>query len=92
MSKGNLFIRINYSLKDEKIKEKCKKAYIRKSQNLNREKYLIGGGYLNKSKGSFMFQAKNLKEANSIVKNNILSKDRVYKYELTILDKKIPNS
>ncbi|MCY6355186.1 hypothetical protein [Clostridium sp. ZS2-4] len=87
---GNFFVRINYSIEKSNSDEKCTRAYIRKVTNEKKEKYLIGGGYFNKDRGSFMFKARDLKEANEIAQNNIFVKNKVYKYELIILDEKIP--
>ncbi|MCY6485265.1 hypothetical protein OW763_13035 [Clostridium aestuarii] len=87
---SNLFIRVNYFIDRNNLKEKStNKAYIRKTDNKGKAKYLIGGGYFNKNGGSFIFKAKDLKEANLIAENNIFVKNRSYKYELIILDEKI---
>lgn len=87
---GNFFVRVNYSIEKNNLGEKCTRAYIRKIINKKEAKYLIGGGYFNKDRGSFMFKARDLKEANEIAKNNIFVKNKAYKYELIILDEKIP--
>ena len=86
---GSFFVRVNYSIEKNNSDEKCTRAYIRKIINKNEAKYLIGGGYFNKDRGSFMFKARDLKEANEIAQNNIFVKNKVYKYELIILDEKI---
>ncbi|MCY6372086.1 hypothetical protein [Clostridium ganghwense] len=87
---GNFFVRVNYSIEKNNCSGKCTRAYIRKVTKENEEKYLIGGGYFNKNRGSFVFKARDLKEANDIAQNNIFVKNKLYRYELIILDEKIP--
>lgn len=86
---GNFFVRVNYSIKGNDTKGKCTGAHITQLSSNGEPRYLIGGGYLNKNGGSFLFKAKDLKEANEMAKNNSFVKNRVYSYELIILDEKI---
>lgn len=86
---GNFFVKVNYSIRGEVINGKCMGARITKLNNEGEQKYLIGGGCINKNRGSFLFRVKNLKEANEIARNNAFVKNKVYSYELIILDKGI---
>lgn len=86
---ANLFVRVNYSIEGKNSKDQCTGAHITRVNSNGKDKYLIGGGYFNKNGGSFVFKAKDLKEANAIAKNNMFAKNKLYSYELIILDNKI---
>lgn len=86
---ANFFVRVNYSIEGKGSKSKCTGAHITRTSSKGIDKYLIGGGYFNKERGSLIFKARDLKEANEIAKNNIFIKNKVYSYELIILDNKI---
>lgn len=86
---GNFFVRVNYSIQGNDVKGKCTGAHITRLNSDGEPKYLIGGGYLNKNGGSFLFKVRDLKEANEIARNSAFIKDKIYSYELIILDEKI---
>ncbi|MFU0824469.1 hypothetical protein [Clostridium sp.] len=86
---GSFFVRVNYSIQGKDKSEKCTGAHITKIKVDGENKYLIGGGYINRNGGSFLFKVKNLKEANEVAKNSAFIKDKIYSYELIILDEKI---
>ena len=50
---------------------------------------MICGGRINRHEGSFLFKVNDLKEANEVAKNSVFIKDKIYSYELIILDEKI---
>ncbi|MCY6958138.1 YciI family protein [Clostridium brassicae] len=87
---SNFFVRVNYSIERDNSRENNRRAYIRNITDVNEGRYLIGGGFFTKDRGSFVFKAKTLKEANEIAKNNIFIKNKYCKYELIILDNRVP--
>jgi len=86
---GSFFVRVNYSIQGRDKKGKCIGAHITRIKNNGENKYLIGGGHINRNEGSFLFKVKDLKEANEVAKNSVFIKDKIYSYELIILDEKI---
>lgn len=59
----NLFIRINYKTGGKNIINKIN-THIK--NNIKGEKYIIGGGIINKAGGTFVFQVKDLEEIKKI--------------------------
>lgn len=86
---GNFFVRVNYSIKGRDSVGKCTGAHITRLKSEGEPRYLIGGGYLNKNGGSFLFKVKNLEEANEMARRSPFIKNRIYSYQLIILDEKI---
>lgn len=86
---ANFFVRVNYSIDGKNTRSNCTGAHITTMGTEGEGKYLIGGGFFNKNRGSFLFKAKDLKEANEMAKNNSFVKNKTYSYELIILDSKI---
>jgi len=86
---ANFFVKVNYSIEGKEAEGKCTGAHIKRANLNGTDKYLIGGGYFNKNGGSIVFKARDLKEAREIANNNIFIKNKIYSYELIILDSNI---
>lgn len=86
---ANFFVRVNYSIEGRETRSKCTGAHITRLSTEGEERYLIGGGFFNKNRGSLLFKARDLKEANEMARNNSFVKNKTYSYELIILDNKI---
>lgn len=85
---NNLFVRVNYTIKGREFHGKWHGTQIRISDKKEAAKYLIGGGYCNKYGGSFAFTAKDINEAKLIANNIPFVKNKIYKYEMLIYNKK----
>lgn len=84
---NQLFIRINY--KTEGASPDGRKGKINQVQYIahqNASKYLIGGGFINKNRGSIILKAKNLEEAKELANHNKLIKNDLYNYDLLTYD------
>jgi hypothetical protein len=88
INERNLIIRVNYSIIDANKENIQKKAHIIKADIENSKKYLIGGGYCNKYGGSFTFKAKDIQEAKFIADNNRFVQNKMYRYEMLIMDER----
>lgn len=82
MENNNLFLTIDFRIQGAKSTIDCFGAHINNSTQVSSSKYLIAGGFLNKNKGTLVFKAKNLEEAEQFVNNNTLIDNNLYKYEL----------
>ena len=80
--KSGLFVKINYNNytldKDKSVKEKN----FSRSNDMNLKRYLLCAGILNKNGGTFIFQAKNMDEAEDIGNNNPFINSKIYSYEI----------
>lgn len=79
---NNLFVRINYEEEKSLKNTEFKKAEVNYDKKVTTNKYIIAGGFYNKSTSSFIFKAKNFDEANNIahnifIKNNSVDKNKV---------------
>jgi len=86
MENNNLFLTIDFRIQGAKSTIDCFGAHINNSIQIKSSKYLIAGGFLNKNKGTLVFKAKNLEEAEKFVNNNTLVDKNLYKYELLKFD------
>lgn len=77
---AGIFVKINYKI-DGKTKEKLKNINC-KYRDTSLSKYLLCGGTYNKNGGTFIFQANNLQEAESIIKNNPFVDTEYYSFEI----------
>lgn len=80
--KSGLFVKINYNnYTFDKDKLEKDKSFSR-SNEMNLKKYLLCAGMLNKNGGTFIFQAKNMDEAEDIGNNNPFINSKIYSYEI----------
>lgn len=82
MRENSLLVRINYGIENsETYDENLRyKAHIAKG-NKNEGKYMICGGIYNKKGGMIIYEAKDVKEARELEKNNIMVNDIGRKYK-----------
>jgi len=69
----NIYVTINYELEGSKSTEMGNGAHINNSKNINSSKYLIAGGFYNKNRGTMLFNARTMEEAEEIVNINKLT-------------------
>jgi len=86
MGNNNLFLTIDFKIEGSKSTTNCCGAHINTSPQIKSSKYLIAGGFLNKNKGTLVFKARSLEEAEQVVNNNALINNNLYKYELLKYD------
>ena len=86
MEMNNLFLTIDFRIQGTKSTTDYCGAHINNSPQAKSSKYLIAGGFLNKNKGTLVFNARNLEEAQQVVNNNALVNNNLYKYELLKYD------
>ncbi|WP_029451590.1 hypothetical protein [Clostridium algidicarnis] len=81
--KSGLFVKINYKM-DLGLRKKLNNES--KAVNLKYSKYLVCAGVYNKNGGTMIFRAKDINEAEDIVKNNPFSNTPMYSYEILSKD------
>lgn len=92
MDKDNLFVKIDYTTKNESNKSEGNNIVHNtkiRNRDIKATKYLIGGGVYNKTGGTIIFKAKNLEEVRNVTSQKPLVKGAFMRYDVVILPKSI---
>lgn len=85
MDEYNLFIRINYKA-SENDRVISSNTRVNNSK-VNSNKYLIGGGVLNRKGGTVVFTAKSLEEVKQVTQDKPLLKNIAMNYNVAVIPK-----
>ncbi len=78
---GGIFVKINYKIEGS-YSEKAKDTRVNDIKNSMYNKYLACAGRLNKNGSTMIFQARDLMEAEEIIKTNPFINNSFYSYEI----------
>jgi len=79
----NIYVKINYELEGSKPTSVGNGAHINNSNTINSSKYLIAGGFYNKNRGTMLFNARSLEEAEEVANKSKLLNNNL-NYEVII--------
>ena len=83
---NNLFVKLDYKMEGNNSDSKFNGAHFNyTNKDKSASKYLVAGGFYNKKRGTIVYAARNLEEAQQFAKNNSLIKKEDYKYEIVNL-------
>ncbi|WP_040214274.1 hypothetical protein [Clostridium polynesiense] len=78
---GGIFVKINYKM-DRTSSDIIKDKKVNDMRNSIYNKYLACAGRLDKNGGTMIFQARDLTEAEEIIRSNPFTNNRFYSYEI----------
>ena len=78
---GGIFVKINYKM-DQSLTDRRNDRKVNDLKNSIYNKYLACAGIFNKNGGSMIFQARDLVEAEEIIKTNPFINNSFYSYEI----------
>lgn len=83
MKKGDiLYIRTDFKVEGAKVTKKDYDDHIEYLTEVAKERYFMGGGYINNPGGMIVFSAKDLEEAKRISNGDPLIERKLYTYEI----------
>lgn len=92
MDKGDiLYLRTDEKVEGKRVSKESFNAHIDYLTDVAKERYFMGGGYLNNPGGMIIFSAKDLEEAKLICDGDPLISEGLFTYKLMIWELVIIN-
>ncbi|WDV46645.1 YciI family protein [Clostridiaceae bacterium M8S5] len=83
MNKGDvLYVRTDTKIEGAKVTRKDYDDHIEYLTEVSKQRYLMGGGYVNNPGGMIVFSAKDIQDAHNICRADPLISRKLYCYEL----------
>lgn len=84
MKRGNiLYVRTDIKIDGANVTKQDFEDHLQYLEGIARERFFMGGGFVKKSGGMIVFEAKDIEEAKKIVNGDPLISRNLYRYDLS---------